>query len=323
MPTRTGPVRRKTQTGATGQPAARTAAPGPSGRAPRANQPAAAAQPPPRPAGPVRPGALQWEARAREESARTGVPADVFLSLIQAESAGNPNIVGDRGASVGLFQLHERGVGYGYSVEQRQDPELQFRLMSPRITNAYRQATAEGLTGREAIIRTGQLAERPAAGAELNYGIAYDRISAYRRGEAPAVASSASYTAPAARGSVSQSRPMVPASVAAVAAGAAAPLAAQRAAAFGAIVSGAGALPTATASSAAPRPGDDVVTLFRVGTIPVNVNRSAAKRGAQTAGALVGGGLLVLVGLGWAALVAARSAGAKRVTGALRSIAGD
>jgi hypothetical protein len=39
-----------------------------------------------------------------------------------AESGFNPAAVGDKGASVGLFQLHERGAGAGMTVEQRKDP---------------------------------------------------------------------------------------------------------------------------------------------------------------------------------------------------------
>jgi hypothetical protein len=44
-----------------------------------------------------------------------------------AESRLNPAAVGDKGASVGLFQLHERGAGAGMSVEQRQDPVVNTR----------------------------------------------------------------------------------------------------------------------------------------------------------------------------------------------------
>lgn len=44
-----------------------------------------------------------------------------------AESGLNPVVVGDKGASVGLFQLHERGAGAGMSVAQRQDPTLNTR----------------------------------------------------------------------------------------------------------------------------------------------------------------------------------------------------
>lgn len=47
-----------------------------------------------------------------------------------AESGLNPNAVGDSGKSVGLFQLHEAGVGSGMSVEARRDPRTNARTMA-------------------------------------------------------------------------------------------------------------------------------------------------------------------------------------------------
>jgi len=47
-----------------------------------------------------------------------------------AESGFNPNAVGDSGASIGLFQLHERGVGSGMSAEARRDPETNAKKMA-------------------------------------------------------------------------------------------------------------------------------------------------------------------------------------------------
>jgi hypothetical protein len=44
-----------------------------------------------------------------------------------AESSLNPRAVGDSGASVGLFQLHERGAGAGMTVAERMDPTLNTR----------------------------------------------------------------------------------------------------------------------------------------------------------------------------------------------------
>lgn len=41
-----------------------------------------------------------------------------------AESNLNPNAVGDSGRSIGLFQLHEKGGGYGMSVADRKNPTL-------------------------------------------------------------------------------------------------------------------------------------------------------------------------------------------------------
>jgi soluble lytic murein transglycosylase-like protein len=110
-----------------------------------------------------------------------GVPPEFILALIKAESNGNPRAVGDAGHSVGLFQLHDRGVGYGYTVEQRYDPALQFQLMMPRIAAAYNAGVAKGLSGRQLAMFVGQQAERPAAAAVPRYGVAYDQITGGKR----------------------------------------------------------------------------------------------------------------------------------------------
>lgn len=128
------------------------------------------------------PGSFAWTDYAVKVGAEIGVPPEIILSLIQAESGGNQYIVGDSGASVGLFQLHERGVGYGLTVEERYDPETQFRLMAPRIQAAYQQGVALGLTGRDLAMYTGYYAEKPAAGSEANYAYAYDVVTGYLAG---------------------------------------------------------------------------------------------------------------------------------------------
>jgi len=128
---------------------------------------------------PDAPGSLAWTDYAIQYSQQTGVPAEIILSLIQAESGGNQYIVGDGGASVGLFQLHERGVGAGLTVEQRYDPATQFDLMAPRIKAAYEQGVALGLVGRDLAVYTGYYAEKPAAGGEANYAYAYDVVTSY------------------------------------------------------------------------------------------------------------------------------------------------
>jgi hypothetical protein len=57
--------------------------------------------------------------------AARGMPSEVIAAALVnavAESGLNPNAVGDSGASVGLFQLHERGAGKGMTVAARKDP---------------------------------------------------------------------------------------------------------------------------------------------------------------------------------------------------------
>jgi len=121
-------------------------------------------------------GVMQWADMAAQQGAQYGVPPEFILTLIRAESGGNPNAVGDAGHSVGLFQLHDRGVGTGYTVEQRQDPALQFQLMMPRIAAAYNSGVAQGLSGRNLAMWIGKEAERPAAAAVPRYGVNYDAI---------------------------------------------------------------------------------------------------------------------------------------------------
>lgn len=54
-----------------------------------------------------------------------------------AESSLDNKAIGDGGASVGLFQLHERGGGRGMSVADRQDPVLNARRMVQETKAAW------------------------------------------------------------------------------------------------------------------------------------------------------------------------------------------
>lgn len=138
---------------------------------------------PPAPASPPAPsglpGALGWLDTAKDYGERYNVPPEYILPLIQAESGGNPQAVGDNGASVGLFQLHERGVGYGLTVEERYNPQLQFDRMMPRIKAAYDQGRARGLQGRALAEFVGGQAEVSVPESHYRYGDAYDWISEY------------------------------------------------------------------------------------------------------------------------------------------------
>ena len=84
-----------------------------------------------------------------------------YASLMEQESGGTEDAVGDNGHSVGLFQLHDQGAGHGLTVEQRKDPEVQYARFIPTIDRAFDQAVGEGLRGAALVSRTGSLAERP------------------------------------------------------------------------------------------------------------------------------------------------------------------
>jgi hypothetical protein len=50
-----------------------------------------------------------------------------------AESRLDPTAVGDKGASVGLFQLHERGLGHGLTDKYRKNPYLNAQVVAIQI----------------------------------------------------------------------------------------------------------------------------------------------------------------------------------------------
>lgn len=292
------------------QPAGGRTQPGPAAGPSRPQpQPAAAVAYGTSPRAPGSPGAEQWRGLAQRYESLTGVPADIYLSLIQAESGGNAGIVGDNGASVGLFQLHERGVGYGYTVEQRQNPDLQFSLMAPRISNAYNEGIAQGLTGRDLAVYVGAKAERPAAGSEYRYGEAYDRITAGRnilgapqpttipRGTSPASAS----LSRAPQGLVSVPAALRPA-VSAVASA----------------IAGYGAVAGGVTQPRLGVEGKDRTTLIQTPAGPITVST----RGSRAAVATIGGAALVLIALVWFIVRGAKAAGPRAIVAAARAVAG-
>lgn len=77
-----------------------------------------------------------------EEFRAAGLPDGLALAAIvnaDAESRLNARAIGDKGKSVGLFQLHEAGGGRGMSTAERQDPRLNTR----RIIQEYKAARAK------------------------------------------------------------------------------------------------------------------------------------------------------------------------------------
>lgn len=81
-------------------------------------------------------------AERAETALRTaGVPDEVIpgaLANAWAESRLNPLAVGDRGKSVGIWQLRDPGAGSGMSVAARQDVEVSTR----RIAEVYAKSAA-------------------------------------------------------------------------------------------------------------------------------------------------------------------------------------
>lgn len=78
------------------------------------------------------------------------VPAAFLGAVMMAESAGDPNAVGDEGLSVGLFQLHERGMGAGLG-DLRLDPELSASIGARGLAEGWHEGLSEGLEGEELV----------------------------------------------------------------------------------------------------------------------------------------------------------------------------
>ncbi|PZC43183.1 MAG: Transglycosylase SLT domain-containing protein [Chloroflexi bacterium] len=78
------------------------------------------------------------------------VPAAFLGAVMMAESGGDPNAVGDGGASVGLFQLHEAGMGQGLGA-MRLDPELNASIGARGLAEGWHAGLDEGLSGEELV----------------------------------------------------------------------------------------------------------------------------------------------------------------------------
>ena len=78
------------------------------------------------------------------------MPAAFLGAVMMAESGGNPNAVGDNGASVGLFQLHEAGMGQGLGA-MRLDPELNASIGARGLAEGWHAGLDEGLSGEELV----------------------------------------------------------------------------------------------------------------------------------------------------------------------------
>lgn len=78
------------------------------------------------------------------------VPAAFLGAVMIAESGGNANAVGDNGASVGLFQLHERGMGQSLG-DMRLDPELNASIGARGLAEGWHAELERGFAGEELV----------------------------------------------------------------------------------------------------------------------------------------------------------------------------
>lgn len=79
----------------------------------------------------------------RAIAVKAGIDPNLFVSVAEVESSLNPNAVGDKGTSFGLFQLHRGGQAPSqYSDKQLLDPALNARLALPGIQQGISSAGA-------------------------------------------------------------------------------------------------------------------------------------------------------------------------------------
>lgn len=83
-------------------------------------------------------------------AAEFDVPESFITAVMFAESGGNPNAVGDNGHSVGLFQLHDQGMGHGMG-DDRYDPEKNARVGVAGLATGWHAGEARGLSGEELV----------------------------------------------------------------------------------------------------------------------------------------------------------------------------
>lgn len=115
-------------------------------------------------AGPVR---LQNALIIVREFTTAGLPLGVALAAIvnaDHESGLNHMAIGDKGKSVGLFQLHENGGGKGMSVADRQNPQLNAR----RIISEY--VAARSRTSGRDLSKGGASIPAPSLDGALSNG---------------------------------------------------------------------------------------------------------------------------------------------------------
>jgi hypothetical protein len=99
--------------------------------------------------------------------ARHGAPAElarIMVAAALAESEGVPDLVGDHGHSLGLFQIHDRGRGASLPPDQlprRADPDFAIELMRPFFETGLREGRQQGLAEESLAIYVYLEAERP------------------------------------------------------------------------------------------------------------------------------------------------------------------
>lgn len=112
----------------------------------------------------------------RAPAVRSGVPFAFMAAVMMAESGGDPFAVGDNGSSVGLFQLHEAGLGASV-LQLRNDPSVSAGIAARALADGWREGLNRGLAGNELARFAYGYIYNP--GGE--YGPQGDKVAAYFR----------------------------------------------------------------------------------------------------------------------------------------------
>ena len=127
--------------------------------------------------------------------ARHGIEGELAMIMAAgalAESGWDTQRRGDDGHSVGLFQLHDQGLGAGLDAAQREDPDLQVHVMAPDYRHWYAHWRAAGYTDAELAWRVCAWSERPQdytnpdSAAARAYRAAWASVRAAQAGDAVA-----------------------------------------------------------------------------------------------------------------------------------------
>lgn len=90
--------------------------------------------------------------KVKKYSDENHIPAWIVGDIVQVESQGNPNAVGDNGSSYGLLQLHYGGQGNGYTEQQLLNPSENLKIGIPPIAKAYQQAKSKGISNPSQLL---------------------------------------------------------------------------------------------------------------------------------------------------------------------------
>ncbi len=86
----------------------------------------------------------------RNEAHRYGLPPEFLAAVMMAESRADPFAVGDLGHAVGLFQLHDKGLGSNL-FDRRYDPTLSANVAAESLAEGWREGKSRSLQNDELV----------------------------------------------------------------------------------------------------------------------------------------------------------------------------